>query len=102
MTIHIYVLEWEGTTIDVKHDDDYYSNGKDFSVQHIDVQSRECTALPITVIGYRSHFMTAAKGENPISPHPTAKEYVQAWLDHEAQSKPWKRYIEERRQLNLF
>ena len=102
MTIHNYVLEWERITMDIRHDDAFYSDGEDFNVQHIEVQSWERQKLPITETGYRSHFMTAAKGENPISPYGTAKEYVQAWLDYKADSKIWRKYIQDRRQLRLF
>ena len=102
MKIHTHVLEWEGIAIDIKHDDAWYTGGEDFNVQHIEVQSWERQKLPITETGYRSHFVTAARGENPISPYDTAKEYVQAWLDYEAQSKEWKDYAASQQQLNLF
>jgi hypothetical protein len=54
--------------------------------------------LPITETGYKSLFILpeyiAEKGD--------AKDYVLAWLNHEAQSEAWKRSQSAARQLSLF
>ena len=63
---------------------------------HIEVRCAE--RLPITETGYKSHFMPMVELEG-VESHTT---YIAAWLEHAAQSKDWQRYVESRRQGDLF
>ncbi len=95
--IKTYDFEWQGIGITLTYAPDWLgmhaSHGHD-AMSHIEVRSADKQPLPITETGYKSHFF-AAREIDPISE-------VQEWLDREAGSKEWKRYIVESQQLSLF
>ena len=86
---------WRGIGLEIRHCPTWSEAA---GIDHIEVVSDERQPLPITGTGYKSLFILpeyiAEKGD--------AKDYVLAWLDHEAQSEAWKRSQSEARQLSLF
>jgi len=85
-------LTWHGIEIQVSCKFDHPIEG----FCHIEVKSAE--RLPITQTGYKSHFMPMVELEG----FETHVAYVAAWLEHAGQSKDWQRYVEGRRQGDLF
>lgn len=86
-------IVWRGIGIEIIHTANYFDG-----MDHIEVRSEDRTPIPITETGYKSHFFpTGGLGE-----YETAVEFVQAWLDHEANGKAWKAQEFASRQLNLF
>ena len=80
---------WRGISLTIRHCPVWGSthNGP---VQHVEVESDDHVAIPITETGYRSHFMIgdqalAAYGDDPIA-------FVLAWLDHEATRPAWRAF----------
>jgi hypothetical protein len=65
---------------------------------HIEIISDARQALPISEIGYKSHFVLPKQ----LDDYDTATGYVLAWLDHEAATKSWKQREVDARQLDLF
>jgi hypothetical protein len=86
---------WRGIGLEIRHCPTW---SKAAEIDHIEVISDERQPLPITETGYKSLFILpeyiAEKGD--------AKDYVFAWLNHEAQSEAWKRSQSAARQLSLF
>ena len=103
MTITTYILEWEGITIDIEHND-CWSDFPDLElyVHHIGIKRRDEGQLPMTNTGYISHFMTGKDKVDAMEPYGTATNLVQAWLDETSQSKDWGAYVESQQQLTLF
>ncbi|PKP85784.1 MAG: hypothetical protein CVT80_00750 [Alphaproteobacteria bacterium HGW-Alphaproteobacteria-2] len=91
-----YHLTWHGIEIEA-----IYTPCKWGVIAHLEIRSiaPERAPLPITETGYRSHF----------HPYGTVEEnggdvvaQVVAWLDEEAASPEWRRYVEASRQGELF
>ena len=103
MTIHNLILEWQGITIDIKHNDEWSTfPDLDYYVHHIEIKRRDEGQLPMSETGYRSHFISGTGKEDALEPYGSAINLVQAWLDEVGQSKRWKTYVESQRQLSLF
>ena len=85
-------ITWQGIEIEASCKFAYPIEG----FCHIELRSSE--RLPITETGYKSHFMPMAQLENC----PSYVAYVAAWLEHAAKDKAWQRYLESRRQGDLF
>ena len=85
-------LTWHGIEIETSCKYAYPIEG----FCHIEVKSAE--RLPITETGYKSHFMAQVELEG----FETHVAYVAAWLEHAEQSQDWQRYVESRRQGDLF
>ncbi len=85
-------LTWHGIEVETSCKFAYPIDG----FCHIEVRCDE--RLPITETGYKSHFMPMVALDG-FESHTT---YVAAWLEHAAQSKDWQRYVESRRQGDLF
>lgn len=101
-TIQTETLNWEGITIEVSYEAEWlgFRRGSDMAVAHLQVRSvaPERVPLPITETGYRSHFVY--REEIEVAGGPVA--YILAWLNHRADSREWRDYIEASRQLSLF
>lgn len=97
MGIEIHRLTWQGVEIELTYKPEDYGG----VIAHLEVRSvnPERAPLPITETGYRSHFHPVGTVE---ASEGTLVEQVTAWLDEEAKSKAWKKYIEDSRQLCLF
>lgn len=103
MTIHNLSLEWKGITIDIEHNDEW-SNLPDLNhyVHHIVIKRRDEGQLPMSETGYRSHFMMGENKTDAIEPYKDAISLVKAWLEEAGQTKRWKAYLEDQKQLTLF
>jgi len=86
---------WRGIDIEIRH---FPTWSETAGIDHIEVISDQRKPLPITETGYKSLFIMPEY----IAEKGTAHDYVLAWLDHEAQSKAWKRNQTDARQLSLF
>ncbi|MEM8527633.1 MAG: hypothetical protein AAGG68_23530 [Bacteroidota bacterium] len=87
------ILIWRGINIQITYTPQYFEN-----IAHLEIQSEKNKRLPMTETGYRSHFTQAADIEVYGSPI----EFVQAWLEDRANTKEWKKYEADRKQLKLF
>ncbi|MBP2275756.1 MULTISPECIES: hypothetical protein [Sphingomonas] len=91
-----YRLTWQGVEIEAR-----YWPRKWGVTAHLEIESiyPERVPLPITSTGYRSHFhqpgTIEALGGDVVA-------QVIAWLEDEAQSPQWLRYVEASRQGDLF
>lgn len=85
-------LIWQGIEIETSCKYQYPIEG----FCHVEVKCAE--RLPITETGYKSHFMPMAQLEG-FGDH---SAYLAAWLEHAALDKDWQRYVESRRQPDLF
>lgn len=97
MSTEIHTFTWEGIEIELTYVPEAYGG----AIAHLEVRTinPERAPLPITETGYRSHYHpvgTVEAGEG------TLVEQVTAWLDEEAKSKAWKKYVEDSRQYSLF
>lgn len=78
----------------------YFSfNTGEYHVEHLEIKRKDKGQLPITKTGYKSHFMTHP---DVINDYGGVENYVRAWLNEDAQSQSWKKYIEDCKQLTLF
>lgn len=91
----VFRAEWRGIGLEIRHCPAW---SREVDIGHIEVVSDECTPLPITETGYKSHFLTSKQ----VTAIGTPLDYVMAWLDHAAQSETWKRKEAASRQLSLF
>ena len=89
------MLIWNGIKIMVTHTPDYCAS---VEIDHIELHAENGQKLPVTETGYRSHFIH----ESHIEPYGSALAFVQAWLDHEAQSPAWRACELAPQQLSLF
>ncbi len=92
---------WKGISIDISYNPDYSKAYKEIyghPLAHLEIMAEGRHKLPMTGTGYRSHF-THASG---IEGYGGAEKFVMDWLDHDAQSKEWKDYIDQGKQLALF
>ena len=87
------MLIWNGINIIVIHTPNYAGE-----IDHVELHTENRQRIPVTDTGYRSHFCH----ESQIEPYGSALSFVQAWLDHEAQSPEWRAYEFASRQLDLF
>lgn len=71
---------------------------KHIEIDHIELHAEDRQKLPVTETGYRSHFIH----ESHIEPYGSALAFVQAWLDHEGQSREWQAHVAATQQLSLF
>ncbi|MEM8528621.1 MAG: hypothetical protein AAF806_11680 [Bacteroidota bacterium] len=90
-------MVWRGINLKVTYKPNHGSFGN-YRLAHLAIQSENKKPLPITETGYRSHFTEAAD----IEAYETPIDFVEAWLEHEAQSKEWKAYEADLRQFKLF
>ena len=88
-----FELDWEGISLLIHWSPECFHH-----CGHLTIESVDRQRLPMTQTGFRSHFIK----DWQIEAKGGAVAYVKAWLDHEAQSKAWQRYVEESRQLCLF
>jgi len=95
-TFETYTFQWEGIEIEVIYWPLIWS-----VTSHLEIRSLvpERAPLPITETGYRSHFFAPERVDLGTQ---LIVEMVQDWLDAEAKSKDWVRYVEESRQGDLF
>lgn len=92
-----YRIEWQGIGIEVRWAARWASSTA-HPIAHLELFSDGRVKLPVTETGYRSHFTN----REIVEEHGGPVAFAIAWLDHEAQSLQWKRYIEESKQLTLF
>ena len=88
---------WEGIEIELTYVPEAYGG----AIAHLEMRSinPERAALPITETGYLSHYHPVGTVEENDG---TLVEQVTWWLDEEAKSKAWKKYVEDSRQYSLF
>ncbi|MEE9428000.1 MAG: hypothetical protein V3V25_07610 [Paracoccaceae bacterium] len=86
------MIEWQGYAVFVT----CTRNWLDTGYHHIELRCE--TPLPVSETGYRSHFIASDELDQFASP----VDFVLEWLDETAQSKEWKRYVQDSRQLKLF
>lgn len=92
----LYRFHWQGIEIEARYWPLKWRTVADLEVESI---TPAAAPLPITETGYRSHFhkpgTVEARGGDVV-------EQVIAWLDEEAASASWLRYVEASRQGELF
>ena len=86
-------ITWQGIEIEITYAEQWYNIT---DIAHLEIQADE--PLPMTETGYRSHFTQAES----IEAHGGAVAFVREWLESEAQSPAWQKYLVERQQLSLF
>ncbi len=71
-----------------------------YDTAHIEIESiaPERAHLPITEIGYRSHFTSP----DSVAAYGGPVAFVEAWLETESQAPDWRCNEQERRQFTLF
>ena len=99
----IFHLHWNGIDIEIGYDPSWspaYFENYEEALAHLECRAvaPEKARLPITETGYRSHFTPASAIEDEGGP----VAYLQAWLDHAAQSREWQGYLDAQRQPMLF
>ena len=85
---------WEGRLIRLS-----YTPRQWKVIDHLEIRADDGEPLPITKSGYRSHHFGPME---PVLTMSEVEEMLTAWLDKEAQTKRWKNYVEQSRQLSLF
>ena len=99
-----HTLDWRGMLIEVRYCRSWtklHSGHPDeFHMAHIEIETIEPAraVLPITETGYRSHFLHFEEVDQAGGP----VGYVEAWLNHMAQSREWLDHEQTSRQLSLF
>lgn len=92
-------MTWNGILITIHYCEDWLPNLTiDFAMAHLKIESDDRQPLPITAAGFKSRFIPPEE----ITEHGGAIGLVEAWLDHDAQSKEWKDHVEAQRQGCLF
>lgn len=69
------------------------------AIDHVEVQSLDGQALPITETGYRSHFFGPVE---PILTLAEVRNMIVKWLDSEARKPDWQAHLKQSQQLSLF
>lgn len=98
---HSRRLAWRGIAVQIEYRPYWLGvrtreDGDD--VAHLEITTPDRSPLPITKTGYRSHFTSRAAVEDAGGP----VAFVAALLDEAALSPEWRRYLEQRRQGDLF
>lgn len=90
-----HLIEWQNIQIKITH-----IPKKFIVVDHIEIKSIDPpnARLPMTDTGYKSDYPSIETMEH----YKDATEYVLAWLEHDAKSKEWLKYIESQKQGCLF
>ncbi len=97
MDVQIYRLTWQNIEVEIRYKPRDMGN----IVAHLEIETTNPprAQLPMTETGYRSHFHAIgtieAYGGDVV-------QFVADWLDEEAKSKKWLKYIENMRQDELF
>ena len=101
MAYEIYRFTWQGIEIETRYNPHHYGETAHLEIQTL---SPENEPLPITQTGYRSHFhpRDVIELHGAENRGDTLIEHVVDWLDAEAEKPAWKKFVEERQQLNLF
>ena len=76
-----HTITWRGIQIEVT-----FTPEKFGMIEHIELNSENRLALPVTETGYRSHFIPIGTVEQECG----ADAYVTAWLDFEAERTHWR------------
>ncbi|MEL6464961.1 MAG: hypothetical protein AAFQ58_08330 [Pseudomonadota bacterium] len=97
MSTEIHTFTWDGIGIELTYMPRAYGG----TIAYLEVRTinPEGAPLPITETGYRSCFHLVGAVEESEG---TLIEQVTAWLNHEAKSKKWQKYLIESRQFSLF
>lgn len=85
-------VEWSGIHIEITLTQ-YWLSG---AAHHLELRADE--PLSVTATGYRSHFFPADE-EMDLG---MVTQWVMNWLEEAAQSKEWKKRLEQQRQGDLF
>lgn len=98
MSVQTYTIHWQGVEIEARYKPSEFGG----VIAHLELQSIDPprARLPMTETGYRSHFHAVGLIENHYGGDVTA--FVLQWLNAEAKSKAWLKYIEASKQLALF
>jgi hypothetical protein len=93
-------LVWEGVTLSIAYEPSWLATSEDYGPAHLEIHviEPERAPLPITGIGYRSHFLPRGIVEEAGGP----VAYVRAWLDEAALEREWRQLQSQRAQLSLF
>lgn len=89
----VSTIVWQGIEIEVS-----YAAASILGRAHLELRTSNKEHIPVTETGYRSEFLEQGVVEAEGGP----EAYTVAWLDHMAQSREWKAYIQRSRQLSLF
>lgn len=97
MSTETHRFRWEGIEIELTYKPREYGG----VIAHLGIRTinPESAPLPITETGYRSHYHPVGTVE---ANEGTLIEQVTTWLDEEAKSKKWQKYLAEYRQPSLF
>ena len=102
MTYQKDIIRWQGYTIEVSFWEKKHKlyGYEDAYMSHLEIRCLEPVKapLPMTESGYRSHH---APPEH-ILEYGSAKDYVLAWLEHEAKTDTWKQREAAAKQFSLF
>lgn len=90
--IETFELVWRERTVQVSYEKNWLNSDFD----HIELRCEE--PLPVTNTGYRSYFVPAPD----FTDEAEIIACIVGWLDAAADTKEWRRYEEDRRQLKLF
>jgi hypothetical protein len=98
-----FEIQWQGFVIEVRYCPDRFDSYREiygYALAHLEVESIHPVKAPLsmTETGYRSHLDSADNINDAGGP----VAFVQAWIDHEAQSPAWKAQQAQSRQGLLF
>lgn len=97
--IDTFLINWRGIEVTVRyHPNRWKSYGEVYGVplDHIQIESK--MANPISETGYKSHYIR----RDTLSEWNSITEYVETWLNTEAETPEWKEREAAARQLTLF
>jgi hypothetical protein len=101
-SIEVHALHWRGVDIEITFERAWLSivRENDLAASHLTVTAVQPkrAPLPITETGYRSHFLHFEEVDQAGGP----VGYVEAWLNHMAQSREWLDHEQTSQQLSLF
>ena len=92
--IERFAFIWQGIEISLKWEPEY-SLGY---IAHLEIESKHNERIPITETGYKAHFCPREIVEaysNPV-------DYVQAWMEQEAEKPEWQTYLKTKNIQSLF
>ena len=91
--------DWRGIGLTINWVEEYFAMGDgSYAVAHLEIITDNRAPLPITEMGYKSHFTSREVVEAEGGP----VAYDIAWLNHEGTKPAWKAHEAAARQLSLF
>jgi len=93
-----YSITWEGIALSIRWTPNWLGRDDEYAIGHLEIESDDRHALPMTETGYRSHFTH----RDDIDAYGGAVAFVDEWLKETSRSKSWKAHVEASKQLSLF